>query len=150
MEKLEKVCKGLALCSAGTCVGSNCPYYHDVLKELKEVDCNTELAIDALSMIRQQQDRIEELEEAQRVMVYQDCLRPEWISVKDILPERPENWPHCEIKRCYFLVALESGCVKSLGFDFADMRWHTTGSPVTHWMPLPEPPKEGSTDETHT
>jgi hypothetical protein len=65
-----------------------------------------------------------------------------WISVKDRLPERPENWPHCEIKRCYFLVAMESGCVKSLGFDFADMRWHTTGSPVTHWMPLPEPPKE--------
>lgn len=69
-----------------------------------------------------------------------------WVSVKDRLPERPENWPHCEIKRCYFLVALESGCVKSLGFDFADMRWHTTGSPVTHWMPLPEPPKEGKHD----
>lgn len=46
----------------------------------------------------------------------------------------------------YVLERVESGCVKSLGFDFADMRWHTTGSPVTHWMPLPEPPKEGKHD----
>lgn len=66
-----------------------------------------------------------------------------WISVKERLPERPDNWPHCAIRRCYFLVALESGCVESLGFDFREMRWHSTGSPVTHWMPLPEPPKEG-------
>ena len=66
----------------------------------------------------------------------------EWISVKERLPERPKGWPRCEIRRCYFLVALKSGCVKSLGFEFGDMRWHTTGSPVTHWMPLPEPPKE--------
>lgn len=67
---------------------------------------------------------------------------PRWISVKERLPERPDNWPHCAIRRCYFLVALESGCVESLGFDFGEMRWHYTGSTVTHWMPLPEQPKE--------
>ena len=64
-----------------------------------------------------------------------------WISVTEGLPKRPENWPRCELRRCYFLVALESGCVKSLGFEFATMEWHTVGSPVTHWMSLPEPPK---------
>lgn len=65
-----------------------------------------------------------------------------WISVKDRLPERPDGYPKCGIRRCYFLVALESGCVKSLGFEFDTMEWHVVGSPVTHWMPLPEPPKE--------
>lgn len=67
-----------------------------------------------------------------------------WVSVKDKLPERPENWPRCEIRRCYFLVSLQSGCVRTLSFNFTDMRWPTIGSPVTHWMPLPEPPKEVS------
>lgn len=65
-----------------------------------------------------------------------------WIPVTEGLPKRPENWPRCELRRCYFLVALESGCVKSLGFEFATMEWHPVGSPVTHWMPLPEPPKK--------
>lgn len=65
-----------------------------------------------------------------------------WIPVTEGLPKRPENWPSCELRRCYFLVALESGCVKSLGFEFATMEWHLVGSPVTHWMPLPEPPKK--------
>jgi hypothetical protein len=64
-----------------------------------------------------------------------------WIPVTEGLPKRPENWPRCELRRCYFLVALESGCVKSLGFEFATMEWNTVGSPVTHWRPLPEPPK---------
>ena len=67
-----------------------------------------------------------------------------WIPVTEGLPKRPENWPRCEIRRCYFLVALESGCVKSLGFEFATMEWHPVGSPVTHWTPLPEPPKEAN------
>lgn len=73
--------------------------------------------------------------------------RQRWIPVTEGLPKRPKNWPRCELRRCYFLVALESGCVKSLGFEFATMEWHTVGSPVTHWMPLPEPPKETDGDE---
>lgn len=71
-----------------------------------------------------------------------DLLRRpvKWISVKDRLPKKPDGYPYSEIRRSYFLVALESGCVKSLGFDFDRMEWHYTGSPVSHWMPLPEPP----------
>ena len=65
----------------------------------------------------------------------------QWISVKDRLPKKPDGYPYSEIRRSYFLVALESGCVESLGFDFDRMEWHYTGSPVTHWMPLPTPPE---------
>ena len=107
---------------------------HDILEYFKDINCayNSPVMFDTLK------DMLDELESENQAH--------DWVSVKDRPPERPENWPHCEIERCYFLVALESGCVKSLGFDFADMRWHTTGSPVTHWMPLPKPPKEGKHD----
>ena len=68
-------------------------------------------------------------------------VRPKWISVEERLPERPASWPNCAIRRRYFLAVLESGCVKSLGFEFDKMQWQPTASPVTHWMPLPEPPE---------
>lgn len=59
----------------------------------------------------------------------------EWISVKERLPEiwqnvlvyRKDNEPHAEF-RCF-----------SGGWDM-DEKYR---NPVTHWMPFPEPPKEG-------
>ena len=65
--------------------------------------------------------------------------KPQWIPVDDRLPEKPEGYPNCEIRRTYFLVSLESGCVKSLGFEFDRNEWHDVGSPVVAWMPLPKP-----------
>jgi hypothetical protein len=51
----------------------------------------------------------------------------EWISVKDSLPERGEmviTYPYSPVTvRCY----KESG-------------WFFDAFPVTHWMPMPEPP----------
>ena len=69
-------------------------------------------------------------------------LMPKWISVKERSPEKPEGYPKCEIRRTYYLVALKSGCVESLGYEFDRDEWQITGSPVVAWMPLPEPPKE--------
>lgn len=69
-----------------------------------------------------------------------DCSVSQWISVKDRLPKKPND--HTEIRRCYFLVSLESGCVETLGFDFDRNEWHITGSPVLAWRPLPGPYKE--------
>lgn len=61
----------------------------------------------------------------------------EWISVKDRLPERKEDVYLC--------------CIDSLAFPgtqyirilkfYGDGTWEHGGN-VTHWMPLPEPPKE--------
>lgn len=64
-----------------------------------------------------------------------------WIPVTERLPEKPDGYPNCEIRRCYYMVSLESGCVKTLGFEFDRNEWHTSGSPVAAWMPLPEPYK---------
>lgn len=76
---------------------------------------------------------------------------PKWIPVTERLPTPT-------FAREWYLVALESGCVQTLAFEkggysfefekdgFSDNLfqpgWHETASPVTHWMPLPEPPKE--------
>ena len=73
--------------------------------------------------------------------------RTQWISVEERLPEP-------RFAREWYLVALESGCVKTLAYENPTVKgalfrkgWHETASPVTHWMPLPEPPKEGEHDE---
>lgn len=66
----------------------------------------------------------------------------QWIPCSERLPERPKNYPNCEIRRCYYLVSLESGCVKTLGYEFDRNEWQITGSPVIAWRPLPEPFKE--------
>ena len=57
-----------------------------------------------------------------------------WIKCSERLPEP-------RFAREWYLVALESGCVKTLAFEKAENRWHETGSPVTHWMPLPDAPE---------
>lgn len=64
-----------------------------------------------------------------------------WISVKDRLPARPPDVRGLLVRRQWYLVALESGTVLTLSYEFDENRWQGVGSPVTHWMPLPEPPK---------
>lgn len=70
-----------------------------------------------------------------------------WISVKDRMPVRPPDVGGVLVRRQWYLVALESGTVLTLPYEFDDDRWKDTGSPVTHWMPLPEPPEEVSGDD---
>ncbi len=59
----------------------------------------------------------------------------QWIPVTERLPK----------KQGFYLVAHQrSGCVAERFYyqDCPDLFVKTTGDPVTHWMPLPEPPKE--------
>lgn len=58
----------------------------------------------------------------------------EWIPVTERLPK----------EEGYYLVAHQrSGCVAERFYyrDCPDLFVEVTGDPVTHWMPLPEPPK---------
>lgn len=85
---------------------------------------------DMYKCAQQEIDRLrKELEQVQNAQ--------RWIPVEERLPEQPDN----DNKRGWYSVHLESGCVMTLAFEFDTNRWHSTGSPVTHWMPLPEPPK---------
>ena len=61
--------------------------------------------------------------------------RREWISVKDHLPEK---------YGCYFVCIKAGGIVPTTLVDLFDPTsgWLIQKNNVTHWMPLPEPPKE--------
>lgn len=61
-----------------------------------------------------------------------DCNLPKWIPVTDRLPEKHE-------RVLVYSKATRMG--RSIDFINSDGNWYTT-SQVTHWMPLPEPPKE--------
>ena len=54
MTRFEKtVKKGLECCAAGSCVKSKCPYYREMDDLDTEFVCNTELARDALKLIKE-------------------------------------------------------------------------------------------------
>lgn len=66
----------------------------------------------------------------------------EWISVNDRLPEPKHEFE----ARNWYLVALSNGVVKELAYEFHNHSvfgygWRETTYPVTHWMPMPVPPK---------
>ena len=63
----------------------------------------------------------------------------EWISVKERLPE---NGTRCLVVRYDYVT--DTPFVDMLWFD--NSWWNRINSgdyAVTHWMPIPEPPKEG-------
>ena len=72
-----------------------------------------------------------------------------WIPVEERLP-KPE---FKDQQRGFYLVTLSNGVVKELIYEFRhydnmmfDVGWHDTAFPVTHWKPLPKPPKEDPHD----
>ena len=70
-----------------------------------------------------------------------DRAKPKWISVKERLPEN-NQWALCLMKDGYFRV---------FQWNYIDWMWNDTNEwyreeDVTHWMPLPEPPKGDDSD----
>ena len=68
----------------------------------------------------------------------------DWISVKERLPEQPDSnvWIWC-------LVMRKGAKLPTTEVNFDNGKWYYFGymtgmleCEVTHWMPLPEPPKE--------
>lgn len=78
-------------------------------------------------------DRCMEMEIGRRMLLEQNA--PKWISVKDRLPE---------YGRYLVTVAKDDGDVIAHTAAYNDLGWwmHSNVGKITHWMPLPEPPKE--------
>ncbi len=64
-----------------------------------------------------------------------------WTPVAERLPEK-RRW--C---LCYFKYEPESPDVICENFHYGTGGWLSEGSRVTHWMPLPKPPKEQEAGE---
>lgn len=85
-------------------------------------ECNSGLASDAHAYIQQLEAQV-----------------PKWISVEERLPEISAN----------AIVRFSDGYISLAqwwGDKWFKFCWRTSGT-VTHWMPLPEPPKEEKTNE---
>ena len=92
---------------------------------------NLENKCDGKEAIRQAADMLEKL------AAEKDEKKPEWISVKDRLPDKKCEAYLCSIDSCLFpgnqYIGIREFC--------DDGKWEAYGT-ITHWMPLPEPPKE--------
>lgn len=122
MKTPEEIKKALEHCSADKPCGE-CPYR-------PEVDsCIGMIARDALSYIRQLENQIADL--GKKV--------PKWISVKEHPPK--DGQKVIAAFRDGGGVIVDQARYSNGEFDFADWAyvWHEN---ITHWTPLPEPPKE--------
>ena len=122
-ERVEKVKKGLECCTRShQTIRQNmcdeCPYKNKGVMNAFTVwkTCTNALAEDALKLINE----------------LQAATEPKWIPVSERLPETID-----------FVLCTDGGCV-DIGFCNGRGCWHCDplDNYVTHWMPLPEPPKD--------
>ena len=136
MKTPDEIKKGLERCSCDEfeidCF--SCPYMHDP-------DCWGQVGIDALEYIQQLENHIGEFTEKVSQI---EAAQPKWISVKEP-PKEDTDKEHMPID--YLVYAPKYG-VNVGNYVQSVNRWVYRGRPadVTHWMPMPEPPEEG-TDE---
>ena len=125
MKTPDEIKKGLESCGADECHGEHtgCPYKDDVF-------CIMHICGDALAYINQLEARV-----------------PKWINVKDRLPEDDvgvivyavsNNGDHT------IVVTFHTHTLYGFNIEGWASPWQyfTRNYTITHWMPMPEPPKE--------
>lgn len=143
MPDLNKVIKGLECCLHGPMQCEKCPYMAEVGKTVP--NCVKTMRTDAIALLKAQE--------------------PKWISVKDRMPENAdhpgafcpryqvmtkygmtEGWYNqdkgCWYTLCWFLIGRYDE--DDIDMERGDIPRTTDKLEVTHWTPLPEPPKEES------
>ena len=113
--------------------------YEELVKRLRSGDELLSLSLDRRKLIEQAADAIEELTReneslAKSVNEASEILRRRWIPVTERLPEH--GW---------YLAYGPTIKMEVLHFHSAGEVWSSEwyyNIEVTHWMPLPEPPKE--------
>ena len=103
----------------------------------------------AMRMINAVDMAIAALREQEPKGVEIDTVKNEWVSVKDRLPET-RSWVLCYLRGIPY-----GGKIQVCRFRDADNyvdhpyfdHYRNGFPPVSHWMPLPEPPKEGAEHE---
>ena len=79
-----------------------------------------------------------------------EAAKPKWIPVSERLPENDygKHWK----ERPHYLVLIKNGLMRVATYGYKEYGWWIDShncvlkkehyTEVTHWMPLPEPPKE--------
>ena len=92
------------------------------------------LSQDALAYIHQLENHIGELTEK---VAQLEAAQPKWISVEERLPDEPGEVLACVYGRIC-IAWYSNRCFETP----SGMVFYACENAVTHWMPLPEPPKE--------
>ena len=116
MKTPEEIKKGLECCVTVEC--EECPYAINLETTHGKIvsGCEEHVMQDAVAYIKQLEAQV-----------------PRWIPVEERLPEDGKD----------VLVFIRGNV--DLGYHFAQYGWETytmQRGDITHWMPLPEPPKE--------
>lgn len=115
----EELVTALRNCASDEC--ENCPCWFRLSKS--DIYCYNRLKKKAADML-------------EKLAAEKDAKKPEWISVKDRLPE----------KNSIVLVCMDNGRYKVVLTSHlsSNGEWisYDKNRKVTHWMPFPEPPKE--------
>lgn len=111
---VAELVKSLRLCDSASCTG--CALYGFY-------DCGSIINPQAADML-------------EKLAAEKDAKKPEWINIKDRLPE----------KNSIVLVCMDNGQYKVVLTSYlsSNGEWisYDKNQKVTHWMPFPEPPKE--------
>ena len=109
----------------------------DLIKQLRETPSRSKR-----ELLDKAADAIEQLE--QKFNALNSVTVQEWIPVKERLPELNTDVLVCDARYGYFGVwSLEKDECEDKPCWEDDGGWWKSLGDVTHWMPLPEPPKEG-------
>lgn len=114
----EELVTALRICAGAACEGCPCVY---IMESGSKCDDYVK---------RKAADIIEKL------AAEKNAKKPEWISVKDRLPEKRCEAYLCSLDSCLF----PGGQYVDIRVFGNDGKWRN--GTVTHWMPLPELPKE--------
>lgn len=143
MKKPEEIKKGLEIAVNG-CLPcdrpiTDCPYDLECRPTSKDtnVDMPKQMAADAIAYIQQLENHIRELQEKVEQL---KAGQPRWINVKDGIPKKSGKYIVCTVKGSVYCTSAvmrgDEACFK------CDINTH-----ITHWMPLPEAPKEDASHE---
>lgn len=127
MKTPDEIKKGLLICSGGFGDCAECPYHQIPAACMK-------LSQDALAYIHQLENHIGELTEK---VAQLEAAQPKWISVEERLPDEPGEVLACVYGRIC-IAWYSNRCFETP----SGMVFYACENAVTHWMPLPEPPKE--------
>lgn len=130
MKSPDEIKKGLEFCSRLTCGEKNvdCPY------ECGNSECISHLTADALALIQQLEAKVPRwisVKENEKPRLRQDCL-----CICSYSDTKNHEWDYMMVLR--WMGEGDNGYVNRPHFQHEGMN----GMIVTHWMPLPEPPKE--------
>lgn len=151
MKTPDEIKKGLEIAENGcwtcACCATDCPYDPEChpMNEDTNVDMPKKMAADAIAYIQQLENHIRELQEKVEQL---KAAQPMWINTRDELPAPDTRVLASAIDNdgeSIVVITRYTHHLYGLGLTgwIEPWQYFSCNYKITHWMPLPEAPKEG-------